>query len=1128
MSKKLLSAFMALCMAVTMLLPAFPLNARGATSISTNDLFMTYPAYLSNSEMDEGLAKASEAYYAVINSYSDSDETLAAYMTAFSEGISLLLKEGASKLGWTESMYEQYAREAATKYMQSMLTDENTIKKASKSVETAYKTLKTSYSIGSAIDKARLEQDLSGIANEYDIGISKADMEELVGNLYDSGTLKQDLKAIGVAVDLWKIVFEMTELHAIEMATMDLLLDELDASGQTNSDLYLGLNLLKNDINKNQAHYVLERYGTKHILKFLSGKVDDLIGMISGTAVSIVTVCTKVFADYIYVNAKADDITQAIMQTSFVSSIDICLSQYRLKFLQGKGTTADIETYEQLYGAYLSAIKCTLDSCYDLSKITDKFSLGGDCMVWSDELKYTYTYDKYIEWCKEEVAHDIENATLDTSGSSTITDALNEETIRANFERVYRLYPPNSGEIWNGNYDGAKSSLGFAAKIFNHLFDKTISPRVQNDYQYILTNNRNVRLIGRLEEASVTANALKDLFSNARIGDVVISSGQYDYLHAMILTEVTDNGIIVYDCDSKYTEEKSYTGLIQQYELSYKKMADAFSKNGDYHQKPGLSVYRAIKKINTANSGSSLTDAEYDDSVNYIIENGVLTGYKGSRTTLQIPDGVTEIGAHCFENNRSIECIYMPNSIVKINEYALYGMLNLQEVYLSKGIKEIGTMAFCACQRLNKINISASNLKIGENAFNSCGFLNRGIECVYITGENIQMDSGAFSYNDNLERIYISGKNIQIGNAAFLSNPKLKEVYISGDNHQINAEAFYECYSLESVSMEDSVTHIGMLAFNGCTRLTQITIPSTIEAIDYQAFRNCTRLQDIYLPSHIFSLSNAFENTAFYNTEENWEDGGLYIGSCLVAAKNNDTETFTIKEGTKNIAGEIYNGLEVYRNVTMPDSVIRIGDNAFFDCSHLENIVLSKNLLYIGEGAFSNCKALQEVDCGNSLTYIGGRAFQFCTKLSKINLPETLQSIGDRAFQGCNNLLQVFYTGGQKEWETILMGQENSSLADSFIYYNNEYYNGIQMKKVLAYNTENVAQEYISVRTNAEDALPLLAGYDGQGKLIRLTTFREGSSALYKYTDCKTVKAFLFESPETLEPLCAPAILENK
>ena len=70
----------------------------------------------------------------------------------------------------------------------------------------------------------------------------------------------------------------------------------------------------------------------------------------------------KVFADYIYVNAKAEDITQAIMQTSFVSSIDICLSQYRLKFLQGTGTTADMETYENLYGAYLAAHKATLDT----------------------------------------------------------------------------------------------------------------------------------------------------------------------------------------------------------------------------------------------------------------------------------------------------------------------------------------------------------------------------------------------------------------------------------------------------------------------------------------------------------------------------------------------------------------------------------------------------------------------------------------------------------------------------------------------------------------------------------------------------------------------------------------------
>ncbi len=189
MRKRFISLFMTVIMIVATITTVSVAEVSAAEpEISTEELFVKYPRYLSNSEMDEGLAKAEAAYYAVINSYSDSDETVAALMSAFSEGISLAIKDSIGKLGWGETLYEQYAREAATKYMQSMLSNENAAKKATDKINTAYKTLKTSYSIGSTIDKTQLTLDLTKVAKENDISISADDMEELVGDLYDSGS----------------------------------------------------------------------------------------------------------------------------------------------------------------------------------------------------------------------------------------------------------------------------------------------------------------------------------------------------------------------------------------------------------------------------------------------------------------------------------------------------------------------------------------------------------------------------------------------------------------------------------------------------------------------------------------------------------------------------------------------------------------------------------------------------------------------------------------------------------------------------------------------------------------------------------------------------------------------------
>lgn len=42
-------------------------------------------------------------------------------------------------------------------------------------------------------------------------------------------------------------------------------------------------------------------------------------------------------------------------------------------------------------------------------------------------------------------------------------------------------------------------------------------------------------------------------------------------------------------------------------------------------------------------------------------------------------------------------------------------------------------------------------------------------------------------------------------------------------------------------------------------------------------------------------------------------------------------------------------------NIVVPNSVISIGDRAFWDCSFLSNIVISDSVTNIGNGAFHGC-----------------------------------------------------------------------------------------------------------------------------------------------------------------------------
>ena len=58
-------------------------------------------------------------------------------------------------------------------------------------------------------------------------------------------------------------------------------------------------------------------------------------------------------------------------------------------------------------------------------------------------------------------------------------------------------------------------------------------------------------------------------------------------------------------------------------------------------------------------------------------------------------------------------------------------------------------------------------------------------------------------------------------------------------------------------------------------------------------------------------------------------------------------------------------------NVILPETIRKIGSNAFSNCSSLKNIVFSDNLRIIGSEAFSGCIELKELILPKDVISIG-------------------------------------------------------------------------------------------------------------------------------------------------------------
>ena len=93
-------------------------------------------------------------------------------------------------------------------------------------------------------------------------------------------------------------------------------------------------------------------------------------------------------------------------------------------------------------------------------------------------------------------------------------------------------------------------------------------------------------------------------------------------------------------------------------------------------------------------------------------------------TSINIPEGVTEIPASAFYGCTALTNVVFPSTLVSIGSKAFYGCTALTSVTLPASLQTVGEQAFYNCTALKTVTFTkGAKLEIGAKAFNGCSVL---------------------------------------------------------------------------------------------------------------------------------------------------------------------------------------------------------------------------------------------------------------------------------------------------------------------------------------------------------------------------------------------------------------------
>ena len=393
--------------------------------------------------------------------------------------------------------------------------------------------------------------------------------------------------------------------------------------------------------------------------------------------------------------------------------------------------------------------------------------------------------------------------------------------------------------------------------------------------------------------------------------------------------------------------------------------------------------------------------------------------FRCGRTSVTIPNSITNIGMHAFEDCRDLRSVMIsPSKRLKVGA----------EAFACDNLIAVGTTGLAAWCNIDFFGVAANPLSKAKNFYAP-----DLVENLVVPDGVEEVKPYAFLDCKDLATVTIPNSVKSIGDHAFSSCGKLTSVVIPNSVTNIGKHAFYRS-GLTSVTIPNSVTSIGYGAFEGCRSLPNVTIPNSVTTIGDRAFYDCCHLQSVYIADLAAWCRMKSHGKSFP------ERINLFLNGESV-------KDLIIPDSVANIRPCAFSPFSYLTSVTIPNSVTNIGDYAFDGNSHLKSVHIADLAAWCRLGA-GDCFSLDYYDDGynlylkgelvtdliipDSVAIISDHAFTHCRSLTSVTIPNSVTNIGAFAFANCRGLKWCVIPSSVKSMESYVFSNSSSLSA---VYY---------------------------------------------------------------------------------------------